>query len=132
MECCWKRSQVSQIGGTVNSRSKTSTLSASCFPCHHFLPFPTAAISNIPYFLQSATTSASSHNFASPFTGKIETIRSEPPQLFVTKPSDSVLVETNFFSYYNAREFPYIIQGSFNSHSKSHAWIKFQGFCTLN
>lgn len=51
MECCWRRSQVSQIGATVNSRSGTSsgptTLPASCFLCQHFLPLPMAAISNI-------------------------------------------------------------------------------------
>ena len=51
MECRWRRSQVSQIAATVNSRSRTSTgpstLASSCFPCQHFLPFPTAAISNI-------------------------------------------------------------------------------------
>lgn len=55
MEWCW-RSQVSQIGATVNSRSGTSTgpstLPASCFPSQHFFPFPIAAISNIPIILK--------------------------------------------------------------------------------
>lgn len=71
-------------------------------------------------------------NVAHFFTGKVEAMRSELPQLLATKPPHSPPSESTFSSCHNVKGFLSLTRLFLSIHiSKSHVYIPFQGLHAL-